>query len=69
MGLFGSLIGVGIGSGISLYLGKVGVNFGDTLEKVTDELNIKGVIYPILTSNTVILTFAIAILTSIIATI
>jgi len=68
MGIFGSFIGISIGSGISLYLGKVGVNFGDALEKITTELNIKGIIYPILDFHTIILTFSIAILTSIIAT-
>ena len=68
MGIFGSFVGISIGSGISLYLGKVGVNFGDSLEKITSELNIKGIIYPVLDLPTVILTFTIAILTSIIAT-
>ena len=68
MGIIGSFIGIAIGSGIAIYLGRVGVNFGDTLEKFTTELNVKGVIYPIWTFSTVILTFNVSILTSILAT-
>lgn len=69
MGIIGSIIGIAIGSTLSLYLGHVGVDFGNTMESITDELNLKGVIYPMLTVSTVLLTFIVAILTSTIATI
>ena len=68
MGGVGSLLGVLTGGAAALYLGRVGVDFGDMLEAFTTELNIKGVISPRLTLLTVALTFSIGILTSIAAT-
>ena len=68
MGGLGSLLGVLTGGAIALYLGRVGVDFGDMLEAFTTELNIKGVISPRLTLLTVILSFSIGLLTSIAAT-
>lgn len=68
MGGVGSLLGVLTGGAAALYLGRVGVDFGDMLEAFTTELNIKGVISPRLTLLTVVLTFSIGLLTSIMAT-
>ncbi len=68
MGGTGSLLGVFIGGALAIYLGRVGVDFGDMLEAFTTELNIKGVISPRLTTATVILSLSVGLLTSVVAT-
>jgi len=68
MGSIGGIAGLVLGGGIALYLGKVGVNFGDMIESFTSELNIKGVIYPHLTIFITSLSLFIALSTSILAT-
>jgi putative ABC transport system permease protein len=68
MGGTGSLLGVIIGGALAIYLGRVGVDFGDMLEAFTTELNIKGVISPRLTITTVILSLSVGLFTSIVAT-
>lgn len=68
MGGAGSILGVFIGGALAIYLGRVGVDFGDMLEAFTTELNIKGVISPRLTTATVILSLSVGLLTSIVAT-
>jgi len=68
MGAIGGIAGLVLGGGIALYLGRVGVNFGDMIESFTSELNIKGVIYPHLTIFITSLSLFIALSTSILAT-
>lgn len=68
MGGTGSLLGVVIGGALAIYLGRVGVDFGDMLEAFTTELNIKGVISPRLTLTIVILSLSVGLFTSIVAT-
>ncbi len=68
MGGVGSLLGVIIGGALAVYLGRVGVDFGDMLEAFTTELNIKGVISPRLTLTTVLLSLSVGLFTSIVAT-
>jgi len=68
MGSIGGAAGIVLGGGIALYLGRVGVNFGDMIESFTSELNIKGVIYPHLTVFVVGLSLSVALVTSILAT-
>lgn len=68
MGVIGGIAGLILGGGIALYLGRVGVNFGDMIESFTSELNIKGVIYPHLTIFVTALSFSVALVTSTLAT-
>lgn len=68
MGAIGGIAGLILGGGIALYLGRVGVNFGDMIESFTSELNIKGVIYPHLTTFVTVLSLTVALVTSILAT-
>ena len=68
MGVSGAGLGVAAGGTIALYLGRVGVNFGDMLEAFTSELNIKGIIYPRLTFYITGLSLLVGLITSILAT-